>query len=106
MFVKDQKNAVWMVVSLILALEIVVSSYILTSGIKEIKGSKNSLSAKVSAKKQITSDLAVWTGSSSLQSSSLSEAYQNLKDSEKKVRAYLVNQGIKEQDIIFPTALY
>jgi len=64
------------------------------------------LSAKVSAKKQITSDLAVWTGSSSLQSSSLSETYQNLKDSEKKVRAYLVNQGIKEQDIIFSTALY
>lgn len=101
MFVKDEKNAVWMVVSLILALGIVVSSYILTSGIKEIKGSTNSLSVKGSAKKQITSDLAVWTGSFSLQSSSLFEAYQSLKDSEKKVKAYLINQGVMEQDIIF-----
>jgi hypothetical protein len=101
MLVKDQKNVVWMIVSLILALGIIISSYILTSGIKEIKGPGNSLSVKGSAKKQITSDLVVWTGSFGLQSSSLSQAYQELKDSEKKVKAYLIKQGINDKDIIF-----
>ncbi|MBB6215379.1 hypothetical protein HNQ80_001468 [Anaerosolibacter carboniphilus] len=98
---KENKNVVWVLVSFILAAGLVISSYIITIGIKEVKGPDNTLSVKGSAKKQITSDLVVWTGSFSTQSQSLSDAYKSLKDSEGKVRDYLIKQGIKEKDIVF-----
>ena len=91
----------WVVISLILAASLVISSYIVTAGIKEIKGPGNSLSVKGSAKKQITSDLVVWSGSFSSQSPILSDAFKDLKVSESKVRGYLTSQGISEKDIVF-----
>ena len=98
---KENKGALWVIISLILAASLVVSSYIVTAGIKEIKGPGNSLSVKGSAKKQITSDLVVWNGSFSAQSPILSDAFKDLKVSEGKVRSYLANQGIDAKDIIF-----
>jgi hypothetical protein len=98
---KENKGALWVIISLILAASLVVSSYIVTAGIKEIKGPGNSLSVKGSAKKQITSDLVVWNGSFSSQSPILSDAYKDLKVSEGKVKSYLAKQGIEDKDIIF-----
>jgi hypothetical protein len=98
---KENKSIVWILISLILVAGLVLSSYIVTMGIKEIKGPQNSLSVKGSAKKQITSDLVVWTGSFNTQSPILSDAYKNLKDSEGKVKNYLMKQGIEEKDIVF-----
>lgn len=98
---KENKSVLWIIISLILAASLVISSYIVTAGIKEIKGPGNSLSVKGSAKKQITSDLVVWNGSFSSQSPILSDAYKDLKVSEGKVKSYLANQGIDEKDIIF-----
>lgn len=91
----------WVLVSLILAAGLIISSYIVTAGIKEVKGPGNALSVKGSAKKQITSDLVVWTGSFSIQSPNLSDAYKGLKDSSEKVKSYLVKQGISEKDMVF-----
>jgi uncharacterized protein len=98
---KDNKSVIWIIISLILAASIVISSYIVTAGIKEIKGPGNSLSVKGSAKKQITSDLVVWNGSFSSQSPILSDAFKALKESEGKVKSYLKSKGIDEKDIIF-----
>lgn len=98
---KENKSIIWVIVSLILAAGLVLSSYVVTLGIKEIKGPENSLSVKGSAKQQITSDLVVWTGSFSAQSPILSDAYKNLKDSEGKVKSYLMKQGIDEKNIVF-----
>lgn len=102
---KGSKGALWVIISLILAASLVVSSYIVTAGIKEIKGPGNSLSVKGSAKKQITSDLVVWNGSFSAQSPILSDAYKDLKVSEGKVRSYLASQGIDAKDIIFSSII-
>ncbi|MDF2889844.1 MAG: hypothetical protein K0R80_211 [Clostridia bacterium] len=98
---RDNKGLVWIIVSLVLAAGLVLSSYVITMGIKEIKGPQNALSVKGSAKKQITSDLVVWTGSFSTQAPILSDAYKSLKDSEEKVKKYLTSQGLHEKDIIF-----
>lgn len=98
---KQNKSYVWVLVSLILAAGLVLSSYIVTTGIKEMRQPNNSLSMKGSAKQQIVSDLVVWSGSFSSQSPILSEAYTSLKASEVKVKDYLVAQGINESDIVF-----
>lgn len=101
MLEKENKSFVWVLVAIILSVGLVFSSYIITMGVKDMKGPGNSLSVKGSAKQQITSDLVVWTGSFSTQSQILSDAFKNLKDSEAKVKAYLIKQGIAEKDIIF-----
>lgn len=98
---KENRGILWVIISLILAASLVISSYIVTAGIKEIKGPGNSLSVKGSAKKQITSDLVVWSGSFSSQSPILADAFKELKNSEGKVKSYLKNMGIDEKDIIF-----
>ncbi|OGO77413.1 MAG: hypothetical protein A2Y23_08400 [Clostridiales bacterium GWB2_37_7] len=101
MLEKDNRNFIWVLVSIILTLGLVFSSYIITMGVKDMKGPGNSLTVKGSAKQQITSDLVVWTGSFSTQSQILSDAFKNLKESESKVKAYLIKQGINEKDIVF-----
>lgn len=98
---KQNKNIIWIVVACILSISLIISSSIFTAGIKQAKSSNNTLSVRGSAKKQITSDLAVWNGSFNVKSSNLSEAYRNLKDSEKKVRDYLIRQGFNQKDMVF-----
>ena len=50
---KENKDILWVIISLILAASLVISSYIVTAGIKEIKGPGNSLSVKGSAKNKL-----------------------------------------------------
>lgn len=102
---KNNKGLVWITISLILAMSWVLSSYVVTAGIKEMKGGNDTLTMKGSAKKQITSDLVVWTGSFSAQSPVLSDAYVQLKNSEEKVKSYLMKQGIDEKDIVFSSIM-
>lgn len=97
---KSSKNFIWVFVSLILVIGMIGSSMVVTNGIVKLKGAKNTLTVKGSAKKQIKSDFVVWNGSFSVQSTNLSDAYTRLKESSKKVNDYLINKGIEEDDII------
>ena len=96
----ENKNVLLLLTVLILTLGLIVSSSILGNGLKESKGN-NSLMVRGSAKKQITSDLAVWDGAFSVQSANLPDSYKKLKSDEAKVKDYLSKQGISEKDIIF-----
>lgn len=98
---EQNKNWIWMAVAFIMAAALVLSAYVVTDGLRDIKGPGNSLSVKGSAKQQITSDLVVWNGSFTSQSASLADAYKSLKESEAKVKNYLKNQGIAEKDMVF-----
>ncbi|PAB57651.1 SIMPL domain-containing protein [Anaeromicrobium sediminis] len=95
----NNKNPL-IIVALILTLGVIVSSVIVTKGFVQVKANKNSLTVKGSAKKQIKSDFVVWNGSFSVQSSDLSSAYSKIKEDELKVKNYLINAGIKEDDIV------
>jgi len=98
----NQKNNItWIIVAAILSVALIVSSSIGVTGIKAIKSEQNFLTVKGSAKKQITSDFVVWTGSYSAKSSELNSAYQILKESEQKVKNYLLEQGLTEESIVF-----
>lgn len=94
------KNWVLVVVSIILSLGIIVSSAIMTNGFIKVKEDKNELVVKGSSKQQIKSDLVVWDGSFSYESPNLSDAYAGIKESEKKVKAYLQKAGVEEDQIV------
>lgn len=88
----------------IFTLGIVISTYTLANSLIEVKGSRV-LTVTGSAKKQITSDLIVWQGTFSSQSSSMQEAYTLLENSQKKVKAYLLKNGVNEKEIVM-NAIY
>jgi len=54
-----------------------------------------------SASKEIRSDLAVWRGSFSNESGSLTDAYSKLQTSNSKVKQYLISKGFAEDKILF-----
>ncbi|SKA75580.1 hypothetical protein SAMN05443428_10150 [Caloramator quimbayensis] len=88
-------------IAVIISAAIVVSSAFISNGIKNIKSGKNTITITGSAKKQIKSDLAKWTGAFSAYSPSLNEAYAMLKENNEKVRKYLLSKGIAEKDLVF-----
>lgn len=89
------------VVAVILALGLVVASYVVTGGIVSVKGEQKIITVTGSAKKQFKSDLIVWRGTFSSQSVQLTEAFSVLKNSMKKVKDYLSGKGIAEGDMVF-----
>lgn len=91
----------WAVVALILALGLVVSSWIFAGGLIKMKTGDNSITVTGSAKKQIKSDLVVWNGNYSCTAPAQGEAYTQLKVGQNKVKSYLVSQGIAESDMVF-----
>lgn len=97
----SKNNITWILIAAILATALVISTSIGVSGIKAVKSEQNFLTVKGSAKQQITSDLVVWTGYYKAQSWNMDDAYKQLKESEKKVKAYLLAQGITEEAIVF-----
>lgn len=91
----------WTAVAIILALGLVLSSWILTGGLVKIKSGDSTITVTGSAKKQIKSDLVVWSGSYSCVAPSQVEAYTQLKASQTKVKAYLISKGVAEGDMVF-----
>lgn len=52
-----------------------------------------------SARKRIKSDLVIWKAGVSYQASSLADAYRSLADNVPKVKSYLINKGIPDNQI-------
>ncbi len=91
----------WIAVAAVLAVGLMLSSWIVSNGMLKLKASGNSITVTGSAKQQLKSDLAVWTGMFTAQSPELTGAYAKLKNSQDKVKNYLVEKGFTEKDIIF-----
>lgn len=97
----ERSQWTWIAVAAILALGLVLSAQVAGSSLVEMKAVDNVITVTGSAKQQIKSDQAVWTGSFAAQAPQLAEAYDQLVESQKLVRNYLVEQGFSENDIIF-----
>lgn len=89
------------IIAVIAAIAVIVSSMILVDGIEKIKGGNNRIIVTGSAKQQITSDLIVWTGSFHAKSPVLQDAYAMLEADKGKVLGYLIKQGVPEDKIVF-----
>lgn len=97
----EQKNLTWIIVSIVLGISLFASTVVFTDGIKAIKGTDNVLTLKGSAKEEIKSDYAVWSGSFSANNVELKSAYQDLEFSADQVKAFLISKGFSEKDLIF-----
>ncbi len=97
----ERGHWVWVVVAAVLALGLIISAQVFGSRLVEMKTANNVITVTGSAKQQSKSDQAVWTGSFAAQAAELSQAYDQLANSQKLVREYLINQGFGEKDIIF-----
>ena len=97
----EQKNSAWIIVSIILGISLFSSAFVLTQGIKSIRSSGNEISLKGSAKEEIKSDYAVWSGSFSSNNVELQTAYQDLESTAQQVKDFLISKGFSEKDLIF-----
>ena len=82
-----------------LAIGFVLSSIILGWSYTHKKSGDEAVTVTGSAKKRIKSDLVIWSAGVSYQSAQLSDAYKQLSDNIPKIKKYLVEKGINENQI-------
>jgi len=86
--------------AIILALSVIISSFILVNGYKYRFRSAEGISVVGMAQVNFTSDLIVWEGKYLRKSKDLKEAYAILKEDENSIRAYLRSKGITDSSVI------
>lgn len=84
---------------LMLALGLVISSFVLAGALKDIKRSGQTITVKGFAEKNISADLAIWRGSFALSSPNMIEAYEKIQQDLEKTVKYLESAGFKRSDI-------
>lgn len=89
------------IIVLIIALSIIISSFILANAFKYRYKKQETISVTGLAEYDFISDLVVWDGSFNRQSFEMKEAYSFLKEDEKKVRDFLISKGIDQKEISF-----
>ena len=82
-----------------LAIGLIISSLILGWSYKNSKRGDEAITVTGSAKKRITSDLALWSAGVSSQSPQLTDAYKQLSDNIPKIKQYLLSKGIPEDQM-------
>ena len=93
-----------------LALGLIISSLILGWSYKDTKKGDDAITVTGSAKKRIKSDLVVWNAGVATQSPKLADAYKQLSDYVPRIKKYLTDKGIPENQLtvssIATTTLY
>lgn len=102
---EQNRSMTWIAVALILGISLIASTVVFTGGLKAIKSERNALEVKGSAKEEIKSDYAVWSGSFSASNVDLKVAYQELEISADQVKTFLVDKGFAEKDLIFSSVM-
>jgi hypothetical protein len=91
--------------ALILAAGFIIGSFIISSTWKYVSRSNVTITVTGSASENITSDLAIWRGSFSAESSTLVDAYARLKASKDKVLSYLLSKGFPQDKIVMSSII-
>ncbi len=89
------------ITAIICALGIIISTYILTQAIKNRNVSENTIAVTGMGSKTFTSDLITWSASFSKNSLELQEAYKSLENDREEIKRYLLEKGVKEEEIVF-----
>lgn len=82
-----------------LAIGLIVSSMILGWAYTGSKKGEDAITVTGSARKRIKSDLVVWNAGIATQSVQVSDAYKQLSDYVPRIKKYLIDKGISEQQI-------
>lgn len=94
-----EKNNYWFNGGVALALGLIISSLILGWSYKNSKKGDEAITVTGSAKKRITSDLALWSAGVSSQAPQLADAYKQLSNDIPKIKQYLLSKGIPEDQM-------
>lgn len=98
---KVLRNTQIIILGLCIAAATIVSTVILSKGLMQIKKFSNEvIDVTGSSEKNIISDYIVWKSEFSRRDVQLTTAFAQLADDLKKVKAYLLSKGIKEDEII------
>ncbi len=87
--------------AIIFAIAIVIAAWFLGESYVSRANPDGVISVTGSGSENFTSDLIVWEGRFSRMSPNLEEAYNNLNSDKETVRTYLIEKGIKEDNIVF-----
>jgi uncharacterized protein len=87
--------------AVILALGLIIAAFIISNTWKKVSRGSVTITVTGAASKDIKSDLGIWDGSFSNESAVLTDAFAKLKESNKKVKDYLVSKGYTEDKIKF-----
>ncbi len=82
-----------------LAIGLIVSSLILSWAYTGSKKGEDAITVTGSAKKRIKSDLVVWNAGVATQSGQIADAYRQLSDYIPRIKKYLIDKGIPEDQI-------
>ena len=98
---KVLRNTQIIILGVCIAGATIFSSLILSKGMMQIKKFSNEIiEVTGSSEKAILSDYIVWKSGFSRRDVQLTTAFAQLEDDFKKVKAYLLSKGIKEEEII------
>jgi hypothetical protein len=86
--------------ALVIGVAIVVAAALGAGALEAIKASRQTITVTGSARRQITSDLIIWRGNVSSQSGDLKGAYAELKSGMAKLKAYLKEKGIPDEQVV------
>ncbi|MDD5360529.1 MAG: SIMPL domain-containing protein [Ignavibacteria bacterium] len=91
----------YLYIATILALGLMFTGIIISNTWKKVARSNVTINVTGSASKQIKSDLGIWHGGFSNESPVMTDAYAKLKESNTKIKNYLVSFGFTEDKIKF-----
>jgi uncharacterized protein len=94
-----EKNNYWFNAGIALALGLVLSSLIFGWFFEKSRKGDEVITVTGSARKRIKSDLVVWSAAVTYQAPTLAEAYRSLSENVPRVKQYLINKGIPENEI-------
>lgn len=89
------------VISVVAAIALVVSAFVLAGAYKYKFKVSNTINVTGNAKKDFESDIVKWSASYSRKSMDLSEASEQLRRDRDMVKSFLIQRGIKENEILF-----
>ncbi|HLW62862.1 MAG TPA: SIMPL domain-containing protein [Flavobacterium sp.] len=85
----------------IIALGLIISTVVLTQAFKNRNQADETISVTGLGSKDFVSDLIVWNSSFSKKSFELKQAYTELENDRNAIKNYLLEKGLKENEIIF-----
>ncbi len=94
-------NLSYLIFASVLALGFVIGALIMSGTWKKVASSSVTISVTGSASKQIKSDLGIFSASFSSEAPSQTEAYAKLRQTNLRVKEYLINFGFPEDKIVF-----
>lgn len=95
-----ERNNSWMNAGVAIAIGLVLSSLIFGWFFAKSRKGDEAITVTGSAKRRITSDLALWSAGVTAQSAQLADSYQQLADNIPRIKQYLISKGIPEDQMV------